>query len=122
MADFVAGTILSAANLDAAFNQVTINAQTGTTYTLVAADQGGMVTMNNSSANTLTLPPYSTVPLPVGTTVLIASLGTGQTTVTAGAGVTVNGTPGLKTRTQYSAATAVKLATDTWLIIGDLSA
>jgi hypothetical protein len=122
MADFISGTVLTAASLDSAFNQVIVNAQTGTSYTLVSSDQGGMVTMNNSSANTLTLPPYSTVPLPVGTTVLIASLGTGQTTVAAGAGVTVNGTPGLKIRTQYSAATAVKLATDTWLIIGDLSA
>jgi len=122
MADFISGTVLTAASLDAAFNQVIVNAQTGTSYTLVFTDQGGMVTMSNSSANTLTVPPNSSVALPVGTTVLVASLGTGQTSIVAGAGVTINGTPGLKIRTRYSAATLIQLSADNWIVVGDLSA
>jgi hypothetical protein len=122
VADFISGTVLTAANLDAAFNQVIVNAQTGTSYSLLASDQGGMVTMNNGSANTLTVPPNVSVALPVGTTILVASIGAGQTTVAAGAGVTVNGTPGLKIRTRYSAATLVQLSANNWIIIGDLSA
>jgi len=122
MVAFVAGAVLSAANINAAYNQLTINAQTVTAYTLVLADQGGLVTMTNASANTLTVPPNSSVAFATGTTLIIAALGAGQTTLTAGVGVTIVSTPGLKLRAQYSAATLVKTATNTWLAIGDLSA
>ena len=122
MVAFVASTVLTAANLNAAYNQLTINAQTGSTYTLVLTDQGGLVTTSNASANTLTVPPNSSVAFATGTTLIVAALGAGQTTLTAGVGVTVVSTPGLKLRAQYSAATLVKTATNTWLAIGDLSA
>jgi hypothetical protein len=78
--------------------------------------------MTNASANTLTVPPNSSVAFATGTTLIVAALGAGQTTLAAGSGVTVNATPGLKLRAQYSAATLVKTATNTWLAIGDLSA
>ena len=122
MVAFVASTVLTAANLNAAYNQLTINAQTGSTYTLVLTDQGGLVTTSNASANTVTVPPNSSVAFATGTTLIVAALGAGQTTLTAGVGVTVVSTPGLKLRAQYSAATLVKTATNTWLAIGDLSA
>jgi hypothetical protein len=122
MVAFVASTVLTSANLNAAYNQLTINAQTGATYGLVLTDQGGMVSMTNAGANTLTVPPNSSVAFATGTTLIVASLGAGQTTLAAGSGVTVNATPGLKLRAQYSAATLVKTATNTWLAIGDLSA
>ena len=48
--------------------------------------------------------------------------GTGQTTINPTGGVTVNGTPGLKLRAQWSSCTLVKRATDTWVAMGDLSA
>ena len=75
--------------------------------------------MNNASANTLTVPPNSSVAFPVGTSLLVVQTGAGQTTIAAGSGVTINSTPGLKLRDRWSAATLVKRATDTWLLIGD---
>jgi hypothetical protein len=48
--------------------------------------------------------------------------GTGQTTIVATGGVTINATPGLKLRTQWSSATLIKRAENTWVAIGDLSA
>jgi len=122
MTDFVSGAILSAAALDAAFNQLTINAQTGTAYTLVFTDQGGMVTVTNAAANTVSVPLNATAAFPIGTAIVVASLGAGQCTIVAVSGVTVNATPGLKVRAQFSAATLIKTATNVWLAVGDLSA
>jgi hypothetical protein len=78
--------------------------------------------MNVASGNNLTVPANSTVAWPIGSQVTILQTGSGQTTIVAGAGVTVNGTPGLKLRAQWSAATLVKRATDTWVVLGDLAA
>ena len=99
----------------------TINAQTAS-YTLVLADKNKLVEMGVASANTLTVPPNSSVAFPVGSTLTILQTGAGQCTLTAGAGVTVNGTPGLKLRTTWSSATLIKRATDTWVALGDLVA
>ncbi len=41
--------------------------------------------------------------------------------IVAGSGVTISATPGLKLRAQYSSASVVKLGTDSWLLVGDLS-
>ena len=98
-----------------------INAQAAS-YTLVLADKNKLVEISNASANTLTVPPNSSVAFPVGSTITILQTGAGQCTLTAGAGVTVNGTPGLKLRTQYSSATLIKRATDTWVALGDMVA
>ena len=98
-----------------------INAQ-GASYTLVLADKNKLVEISNGSANTLTVPPNSSVAFPVGSTITILQTGAGQCTLTAGAGVTVNGTPGLKLRTTWSSATLIKRATDTWVALGDMVA
>jgi len=99
-----------------------LNAQTGTTYTPVVADENLMVTLSNAAAITVTLPQNSTQAFPVGAEVDFLWLGVGQPTFAAGSGATVNATPGLKLRARYSAATAKKVATNDWVIIGDLSA
>jgi hypothetical protein len=99
-----------------------INAQTGTSYTLALADAGDFVTMDNAAASTLTVPDNATVAFPVGTTIEGAQLGVGQVTITPAAGVTVNGAPGLKLADQYATFGLLKLATDTWLAYGRLSA
>tara|TARA_R110000803_G_scaffold95536_1_gene163599 strand:+ start:1230 stop:1814 length:585 start_codon:yes stop_codon:yes gene_type:complete len=102
-------------------SEVAINTQTGTTYTTVLADQSKLVTLNNGSAITLTIPANSSVAYPIGTKIDLAQLGAGQVTVAGAGGVTVNATPTLKLRAQYSAATCIKIATDTWLLVGDLA-
>ena len=101
--------------------QVGINAQTGTTYTTVLADQSKLVTLTNASAITVTIPANSSVAYPVGTKIDFAQLGAGQVTFAGAGGVTVNSTPTLKLRDQYSGASCIKTATDTWLLVGDLA-
>jgi len=100
---------------------VSTSAQTAS-YTLVLDDKNKIVEMSVSSANNLTVPPNSSVAFPVGSQINILQTGTGQTTVVAGSGVTVNATPGLKIRAQWSYATLIKRATDTWVLVGDISA
>ena len=100
---------------------ISTSAQTAS-YTLVLADKNKLVEMSNASANTLTVPPNSSVAFPVGSQIRVLQTNAGQCTLTAGAGVTINGTPGLKLRTQWASATLIKRATDTWVAVGDLSA
>jgi hypothetical protein len=100
---------------------VTTNTETDS-YTLVLGDAQLVVEMNKSSANTLTIPPNSSVAFPVGTTLLVVQTGAGQTTLAAGVGVTVNSFIGLKIAGQWGAATLIKRATDTWVAVGALVA
>lgn len=101
---------------------LSVNAQTGTSYSLVAADGGKVVTLSNSGAITLTVPTNASQALPVGTQILLVQKGAGQVTIAAAGGVTVNATPGLKISAQHAAAALVKLATDEWVAIGSLAA
>jgi hypothetical protein len=98
-----------------------INAQT-VSYTLVLSDASKLVEISNASANNLTVPLNSSVAFAVGTQISLLQTGAGQMTVVATGGVTINATPGLKLRAQWSSATLVKRATDTWVLVGDLSA
>lgn len=91
-------------------------------YTLALSDKNKLVEMNVGSANNLTVPLNNTAAFPVGSQIHILQTGSGQTTVVPTGGVTVNATPGLKLRTQWSSATLIKRGTDTWVLIGDLSA
>jgi hypothetical protein len=100
---------------------ITINPQVAS-YTLVLGDAGKQVEISNASANTLTVPLNSSVAFPTGTVIVFVQTGAGQTTITPAAGVTINGTPGLKLRTQWSIATLTKRDTNTWLVAGDVSA
>jgi hypothetical protein len=100
---------------------VSLNAQNDS-YTLQISDSAKLVELNNASANNLTVPLNSSQAFPIGTQITILQTGTGQTTIVATGGVTINATPGLKLRTQWSSATLIKRAENTWVAIGDLSA
>lgn len=92
-------------------------------YTTVASDAGNLLLASNSStAGTITVPPSSSVAYPVMTQISVQQTGSGQLSFVAGLGVTINSTPGLKMRAQWSIATLVKTATDTWSLAGDLTA
>lgn len=129
-AALVAGTNVTITPNDAG-DTITITASAPTTralntptanYTLALGDAGAFVRMNVATANTLTVPPNSAVAFPIGTFVEGSQAGAGQTTITPGAGVTINASPGLKTASQYSTFGLLKVATDTWLAYGRLSA
>ena len=121
--DFTAGQILTAAQMDAvATAMIAINAQTGTTYTAVLTDDGKLVTCDNGSAITFTIPTNASVAFGIGTQINIMQLGAGQVTI-SGAGVTFRSQGSkLKTNGQYAVATCCKIATDTWVVVGNLSA
>jgi hypothetical protein len=102
---------------------LTLNAQTGTTYTLALSDSGKFVTQSNASGITTTIPPNTDVAFPIGTQVNLLQLGAGQVTVAAGAGVTIRSEGSkLKLKGQYATATCVKIATDEWVLLGNTAA
>jgi hypothetical protein len=92
-------------------------------YTLSSlTERDDLIEMGSASALTLTIPPASAVDYPIGTSIDILQTGAGQVTIAAGAGVTVNATPGLKLRTTWSSCTLFKRAANTWVVYGDLTA
>ena len=98
-----------------------INTQTNS-YTLVLTDAEKVVEMNVTGANNLTVPPNSSVPFPLYTTIPITQLGAGQTTIVAGAGVTIRSSGSkLKLTGQYSGAFLYKRGTDEWVLQGDIT-
>jgi hypothetical protein len=102
---------------------LTINAQTGTSYTPVLGDADDtLVTLTNASAITLTIPTNAAVAYPVGSVLTFVQAGAGAVTIAGDTGVTINGvTPGAGTSAgQWAAWTLTKQATDTWLLTGDL--
>jgi hypothetical protein len=102
---------------------ITTISQKTASYTLAAlTERDTLIEVGSSSATTLTIPADSTLDFPVGTTLDILQTSTGQVTIAGAVGVTVNATPGLKLRTQWSSATLMKRAANTWVVYGDLSA
>lgn len=100
-----------------------VNAQTGTTYTLVAGDAGKLVTLSNAAAITLSVPQDSAATIAVGTYVDLFQLGAGQVTVAAGTGATLRvGGLTAKARAQYSSLGVQKISANTWRLYGDLAA
>jgi hypothetical protein len=101
---------------------LTINTQTGTTYTLISSDATKLVTLSNAAAITLTLPPSI---FTTGQQINLAQLGAGQVTFAAGVGVTIVSTGATaaapKINKQYGAATAICTASNTFLVVGSLS-
>jgi hypothetical protein len=92
-------------------------------YTLTATtERDSLIEVASASGTTITIPTNSAVAYPVGTSIDILQTSTGQVTIAGDTGVTVNATPGLKLRTQWSSATLFKRATNTWVVYGDLTA
>ena len=98
------------------------NAQTGTTYTLVATDLNKLVTTSNAAAVTVTVPPSI---FSAGQQINVQSIGVGLTSFAQGAGVTITSTGATASapvlRARYSAATIICTAANTFTILGDVS-
>jgi hypothetical protein len=101
---------------------LSFNAQTGTTYTLVASDSAKLVTTSNASAVTVTIPPSV---FTAGNQINVQSIGVGLTSFVAGAGVTITSTGATAAapilRARYSACTIICTASNTFTVLGDLS-
>jgi len=86
---------------------------------LILTDAAKIIEMSNGG--TLTVP-TSSVAFPNGTQIVILQTSSSQVTLAGASGVTVNGTPGLKLRSQWSSATLIKRSDTLWVALGDLSA
>ena len=111
----------------AAGSKLTLNAQTATyTVVLTDADQK-LVTMSVASANDFQIPTNANVAFPIGSVINVIQIGAGQTTIKAvTSGTTTISSTGAtattpKLRAQYSAASCIKVATDTWYVVGDIA-
>ena len=112
---------------DDALAKLTLNAQTAT-YTAVLTDnRNKLVTMSVAGANDFLIPTNATVAFPIGSIINVIQIGAGQTTIKAvTSGTTTISSTGAtatapKLRAQFSAASCIKVATDTWYIVGDIS-
>jgi hypothetical protein len=92
-------------------------------YVIALHDSGKAITMESSSANTVTVPTNATVAFPIGTVVTVIQTGTGATSFVEASGVTIRSKNSYKTlNTQYAAAQLVKTGTDIWILLGDIKA
>jgi hypothetical protein len=99
-----------------------ISAKTAS-YTLSSVNEkDSMIEMDAAGATTVTIPTDAAVAFPIGTSLDVLRVGAGAVDIAAAGGVTVNATPGLKLRAQWSSATLIKRAANTWVLVGDLSA
>jgi len=99
------------------------NQQTTGSYVIYSSDDGKVVTMNNASSNIIYIDTNSSTPVSVGTQITIIQVGAGQTSIEPISGaVTIRTTTTRKLRSQYSVATLLKIATDEWILFGDLAA
>jgi hypothetical protein len=97
-----------------------VNNQTAS-YIAALSDANNIVTMNVATANTFTIPANATVNFPVGTAIVVIQLGVGQVTLTAAVGVTFDTSSSTTTRAQYSVTTLIQIATNIWVLAGDLT-
>ena len=90
-------------------------------YTLVLPDVGMLIRQNVNIANTVTIPLNSAVAFPLNIVIMIDNMGIGQTTIVGKTGVVINSAGNkYKLKTQFSVASLIHVAKDTWLLSGDL--
>jgi hypothetical protein len=92
-------------------------------YEIASGDENDLIQLSGSNAYTVSIPTDASANFTIGTQINLLNIGTGVKTVAAvtPGTTTVNGTPGLKLRTQWSSATLIKRAANTWVLIGDLA-
>jgi hypothetical protein len=92
-----------------------INKQTGTAYTLQLNDAGCLIEVENASANSITVPPDSSVNFRLGTQIAVGQAGAGLTSVVAGSGVTVHNAGALSG--QWSQGFLYKRGANEWVFV-----
>jgi hypothetical protein len=98
----------------------TITADTSTALNSALTHEGGVVTMNNASANVFTIEPNATIAHSTGAQIDVIQLGAGVTSITGDTGVTLNGvSAGTGAMTaQYGAVTLLRISSDVWTASG----
>lgn len=102
-------------------DSTTLSAKTDN-YTIALSDAGNTITMSAITDKIITVPANSAVPFPLGTRLDVLRLGTGEVSFVADSGVILNSkNSNKKIAAQYSGASLVKIDTNTWTLIGDLT-
>lgn len=109
-----------ASDVDAVPVNLTVTTESGTSRTLALTDALGYIRCTSGSATTVTVPANASVAFDIGAQINIRQAGEGQVTVAPAGGVTINTPETLKTRKQHSLITLIKVAENTWDILGDL--
>jgi hypothetical protein len=113
--------------IDTSFKGVAINAQTGTTYTVVLADGlNKIVTMDNAAANDIKIPTDASVAFPIGTVLNVFVKGAGTTTISAvtSGTTTISSAGGVATAPTVAtkkAASCIKIAANSWIVVGNIA-
>lgn len=109
------GPLVSPGQGDGGSDFLEINTQTGTTYNLLDSDNCKLITFNNASNITVTLPSGLTS----GWHAVLAQLGAGQVILVAGGGVTINEPDGYdRSAKQYAQMDLKNYASETYLLGG----
>lgn len=120
------GDVLTAADMNS-LSSFTLNSQTGTSYTAVLNDQySRLVSMNNAAANDFLIPTDASVAFPVGTVLNVYMAGAGVTTIKAATPATTTvvsagATAASPVLARYKSAAAIKLAANSWVVIGGIA-
>lgn len=110
------GAVPAGALMGQSPNSFTVNRQTAN-YTLQLSDAGNIVEMNTTGSNTLTVPPDSSVDWPANTILEVSQVNSGVTTITPGAGVTINSVGG-DVMSQWLTVSLRYRGSSTWLLTG----
>jgi len=123
---FSTGNVLSATNMNGLI-AFTVNTDATTDYTAVLADQyQALISMNKATAVAFKIPTNASVAFAVGTVITVLNKGAGSVTISA---VTSGTTTVLSAGTvaasptlaQYKTAACIKVATDTWYVVGAIA-
>jgi hypothetical protein len=111
---------------DDSLAKITLNDQTATYTAVITDNRNKLVRMSVSTANDFQIPTNASVAFPIGSVINVTQLGSGETTIKAVTpGTTTIQSTGAtatapKLRAQHSAASCIKVASDTWLVVGDV--
>jgi hypothetical protein len=121
---FSPGDTLTAASMSALSNSlITVTAVTGTAYTPGTAQVGQLITLDNAAGETITIPANATTAFAIGDQLNFMNLATGTATFVAGGTAVIRSAGSkLKLTTQYAVCTVLKIDTDAWVMVGNVSA
>jgi len=123
---FSTGNVLSATNMNGMV-AFTVSADATADYTAVLTDAYQvLVSMNKATAIAFKIPTNASIAFPVGTVITVLNKGAGTCTISAVTSGTTTvlssgATAASPTLAQYKSAACIKVATDTWYVVGAIA-
>ena len=111
----ITGTLSNQTDLFNSLGFSGINAQTAS-YSAVLTDQNKIITINSSSATTLTITKQATIAWPNNCTLFVCQLGAGLVTVSGDGTALVNSFSGFTCKGQYGFRSIIRVSSDNWIM------